>query len=204
MKFIFGLFVFSAICALALGSKSKCTVEDPTNLTELPKMQQSCVGKVKNQIDVEFDAAIVYLTMGAYFSRDDVNRPGFAKLFFEAAKEEREHGMHLIDYLSMRGATDTLGLVKTKSGELIEQLTGVEALEKALKKEIFVTDSIRDVIKVCEEEPNDYHLSDYLTGEYLEEQYKGQRDLAGKMATLKKFMKDHHELGEFLFDKTLL
>lgn len=41
--------------------------------------------------------------MAAYFSKDSVNRPGFAKLFFDAASEEREHAYKLIEYLSMRG-----------------------------------------------------------------------------------------------------
>ena len=43
-----------------------------------------------------------------------------------------------------------------------------------------------------------------MTGEFLEEQYKGQRDLAGKISTLGKMMKEHGELGEFLFDKRML
>lgn len=47
-------------------------------------------------------------------------------------------------------------------------------------------------------------LVDYLTGDFLEEQYKGQRDLAGKASTLKKMMDRHVSLGEFLFDKKLL
>ena len=46
---------------------------------------------------------------------------------------------------------------------------------------------------------------DYLTSEFLEEQYKGQRDLAGKISTLGKLVQGHGlELGEFLFDKQLL
>jgi ferritin heavy chain len=47
---------------------------------------------------------------------------------------------------------------------------------------------------------------DYLTGEFLEEQYKGQRDIAGKISTLGKMLKETQsaELAEFLFDKTLL
>lgn len=45
---------------------------------------------------------------------------------------------------------------------------------------------------------------DYLTGDFLEEQYKGQRDLAGKISTLDKLMEKHGPLGEFLFDKKLL
>lgn len=49
-----------------------------------------------------------------------------------------------------------------------------------------------------------FQLADYLTGEFLEEQYKGQRDLAGKATTLKKMLDRHSALGEFLFDKKLL
>lgn len=48
-------------------------------------------------------------------------------------------------------------------------------------------------------------LVDYLTGEFLEEQYRGQRDLAGKISTLRKMMKSNTNgaLGEFLFDKQM-
>lgn len=36
-----------------------------------------------------------------------VNRPGFAKLFFDASSEEREHALKLIEYLLMRGELTT-------------------------------------------------------------------------------------------------
>lgn len=47
-------------------------------------------------------------------------------------------------------------------------------------------------------------MVDYLTGEFLTEQYKGQRDLAGKISSLDKMIQTHGMLGEFLFDKKLL
>lgn len=47
-------------------------------------------------------------------------------------------------------------------------------------------------------------LVDYLSGVFLEEQYTGQRDLAGKISTLGKMMGTHKAFGEFLFDKKLL
>ncbi|KAG8310445.1 Ferritin heavy polypeptide-like 17 [Homalodisca vitripennis] len=52
------------------------------------------------------------------------------------------------------------------------------------------------------ESPGD--LVDWLTADFLDEQYKGQRDLAGKISTLSKMMREHGVLGEFLYDKTLL
>lgn len=45
---------------------------------------------------------------------------------------------------------------------------------------------------------------DYLAGDFLNEQYEGQRDLAGKVSTLEKLMEKHGALGEWLFDKKLI
>ena len=58
-----------------------------------------------------------------------------------------------------------------------------------------------ELIKICEEDHNDYHLVDYLTGEFLEEQHQGQRDLAGKITMLSKLLRTNPKLGEFMFDK---
>lgn len=71
--------------------------------TEWIDMKQFCVNSVTAQIEEELKAAMQYMAMGAHFSRDVVNRPGFAKLFFEAASEERQHAIKLISYLLMRG-----------------------------------------------------------------------------------------------------
>lgn len=47
-------------------------------------------------------------------------------------------------------------------------------------------------------------LVDYLTGDFLQEQYHGQRELAGMISTLDKMMKGQGALAEFLYDKKLL
>lgn len=86
-----------------------------------------------------------------------------------------------------------------------DSFDGVTSLNLALKLEASVTRNIRDVIKACEAgEFNDYHLVDYLTGDFLDEQYKGQREIAGKISNLGKLMNQHGALGEWIFDKKLL
>ena len=74
---------------------------------DIPKnwisMGHSCIGKMRDQINKEVFASIQYLALGAHFSRDVINRPGFAKFFFDSASEEREHAKMLIDYLLTRG-----------------------------------------------------------------------------------------------------
>jgi ferritin heavy chain len=205
-------------------------------------MNNDCTEAVRIQIQEEMNAAMKYMSMGAYFSRASVNRPGFAKLFFDAASEERGHSIKLISYLLNRGELtldiskllDPAKQVETKKFEWTstgptDEGAGVKALKDALDLESKVTEKIRYVIKVCEAPDqvatfkpdlrndfklptginnmpgfNDYELVDYLTGEFLTEQYKGERELAGKISTLGKLIKQHKELGEWMFDKTLL
>lgn len=175
--------------------------------TEWADMGSTCVSLVRAQIQKEIDASYQYLALAAYYSRDSVNRPGFANHFFTAAAEEREHANSLIEYLSMRGELkdSVTGLITSPRGiKKTFWSNGVEGLTHALKMETFVTKNIRGVIAACEKGKNDYHLVDVLTGVYLDEQYKGQRNIAEKLSTLQKMMSEHNEMGEFLFDKTLL
>ena len=64
---------------------------------------EACMVAIKGQIKMEFQAAMQYLLMGAYFSQENVNLEGFSNFFFEHADEERGHGMAFMDYLRMRG-----------------------------------------------------------------------------------------------------
>jgi ferritin heavy chain len=80
--------------------------------SDYKSMDCLCIGAVRAQIQMEMDASLTYLAMGAHFSQDTVNRPGFANFFFNSASEEREHSMKLIEYLLMRG-------------ELVNNLTAV-------------------------------------------------------------------------------
>lgn len=206
MKFLVS---FLVICLASTAfAKLECTIRNPDINSDWIDIQKECTNSIREQIQKEIDASFDYLAMGAHFSRDTINRPGFAEHFFKAAREEREHGMHLIEYLLMRGQlTDSVtDLITIPTVKKHEWKNGAESLADALSLEAKVTKSIRDVIEKCEKIDafNDYHLVDYLSGVYLEEQYKGQRELAGKLSTLKKMMTNHGELGEFLFDKTLL
>lgn len=148
-------------------------------------MTDGCVRATEDQIKKEITASLKYLSMGAHFSKDSVNRPGFAKFFFDAASEEREHAYKLIEYLSMRGRylnqgksiipdIDISRLVKDSEnlqvlGENLTPLapaegdkttSGLIALQNALKLETAVTKSIRKLVQSCEgEEFNHYHVS---------------------------------------------
>lgn len=217
MKLLVGIFLLSVTTAVY--ANSYCAAPNPTITNTWIDISSGCVESVRKQIQKEVDASMQYLAMGAHFSRDTVNRPGFADFFFSSAKEEREHAQHLIDYLTMRGQLtgEITSLIQIQKPKKHGWKNGVEALSDALDLEAKVTKSIRNVIEKCESDVvtdsennnkrtkvNDYHLVDYLTGVYLEEQHKGQRELAGMLSTLSKMQDNNGELGEFLYDKTLL
>ncbi|KAM7364558.1 ferritin 1 heavy chain isoform 1-T2 [Cochliomyia hominivorax] len=204
MKFLMGFCILAVVAPNVFG-EMKCSLGTPDLPKEWIDLRPECLTAMRTQIQKEIDASYQYLAMGAHFSRDTVNRPGFAELFFKSAKEEREHGSKLIEYLSMRGqlTSDVTDLIRTPVVSKDNWESGAEALEDALKLETEVTKSIRKLINTCEKKYNHYHLVDYLTGVYLEEQLHGQRELAGKLSTLKKMMTSHGALGEFLFDKEL-
>lgn len=192
---------------ISLGSAQlQCANQELNIPKDWIDMKEVCINKMRDQVTEELRASMQYMAMGAYFSKDTVNLKGFSDMFFKSASEEREHAIKLISYLLMRGE------LTSKVSDLIKRnlipktttwVNGVSALKDALKLEASVTKKIREVIKVCEDGSsfNHYHLVDYLTGDFLEEQYHGQRDIAGKISTLEKMHKDHGALGEWLFDK---
>jgi ferritin heavy chain len=216
----YALIILGLFLAYTTAADTVCEVSSNEPDSKWIDFKANCTSRTIEQIKMEFFAATNYLGMGAHFSKDKVNRPGFAKFFFESAGEEREHGIKLMEYLSMRGHLTDLApfadLPNAHRSFPVKEVTytdGLKALKDALDLEIQVTQSIRELIKVCEQDKskdnkefNHYHFVDYLTGVYLEEQYHGQRDLAGKIATLSKLRQSSatKELGEFFFDKTLL
>lgn len=208
------LIVFALLVTIASvhGGEFHCTQQNLANApTTWKTMVDECFEMMKGQVQMELNASMTYLAMGSHFLQDKVNRPGFAKFFLDSASEERQHALKLLEYLLMRGKltdhSEFVNIINDPKPEGTRWRNGAEALKEALELETKVTKSINKIIITCEEPPNkfnDYHLVDWLTADFLDEQYKGQRDLAGKYSTLSKMMKEHSALGEFLFDKTLL
>ena len=50
-----------------------------------------CEAAINEQINVEYNISYVYHALFAYFDRDNVALPGFAKFFKDNSSEEREH-----------------------------------------------------------------------------------------------------------------
>lgn len=206
------ILIFSVIIAYASGSCQIGPHADPVGLasaSDSANWHSSCATSLRSQIKMEFEASLQYLLMASYFERDGINLPGFSKLFWEHADEEREHGMFFLNYLRDRGDSHVDNNII--QGDINPTLSkyewtdGLEALRDALNMEKKVSGAIKNIIDVCSMENNEDYLSgDILTGTWLKEQMEGQRKLAGLINSLTNFRRDHESLGDWLFSNSLL
>merc|ERR1712228_931327 len=85
---------------------------------------EDCEALINKQINMEFYASYVYLSMASYFNRDDQALHGFAKFFQKSSDEERDHGMKLMEYQAKRGgrsSSKTLPSQAALSGVLLSR-----------------------------------------------------------------------------------
>ena len=121
--------------------------------------KEECEAEINRQINMEFYASFVYLSMvsavlsvvvmtrninlkvhtfkqifqASYFSRDDQALQGFSKYFEKASGEEREHGMKLMEYQVKRGGKVVFQDIAKPT--TMEWGTALEAMEAALELE---------------------------------------------------------------------
>merc|ERR1711973_186311 len=109
---------------------------------------EECEALFNKQINMEFYASYVYLSMASYFSRDDQALPGFASHFAKEAEEERGHGMKLMAYQSKRGGRCVFqDIAKPVT---MEWGTCLEAMEAALELEKTVNESLLELTKCAD------------------------------------------------------
>merc|ERR1712200_184668 len=137
---------------------------------------------INKQINMEFYASYVYLSMSSWFNRDDQALHGFASFFRKASDEERDHGMKLMEYQTSRG-----GRCKFQD------------MEAALELEKTVNQSLLDLHSKAGDK-GDAHLCDFLEGNYLNEQVDGIKEI-GDMIT--KIKRAGDGLGLHIIDKEM-
>nr|AXL95451.1 ferritin [Conus ermineus] len=152
---------------------------------------------VNRQINMELYACYCYQSMSFYFDRDDVALPGFAKYFKEASDEEREHAEKLMKFQNKRGGRIVLQDIKKPDRD--EWGTGLDAMQVALGLEKSVNQALLDLHKVAMDH-NDAQMTDFLEGEYLQEQVEAIKKIGDHITNLKRV---GCGLGEYMFDKNL-
>ena len=110
--------------------------------------KEECEALINKQINMEFYASYVYMSMSAYFDRDDQAYPGFAAFFKKSSDEEREHGEKFIKYQNKRGGKVVFQDVAKPT--TMEWGTPLEALEAALELEKTVSFIFNSILEICE------------------------------------------------------
>jgi ferritin len=97
-----------------------------------------------DQINSEFYASYLYLSMAAYF--EEINLPGFAHWMKVQSKEETGHGMRIYDFLVDRGVRVILQALAKPPAEFKSPM---DAFEKTLAHEKMVTDQIEALYRLA-------------------------------------------------------
>merc|ERR1711892_124885 len=103
---------------------------------------------INKQINMEFYASYVYLSMASYFNRDDQALHGFSSFFQKNSNEERDHGMKLMNYQAKRGGRGVFQDIAKPSS--MEWGTPIDAVEAALELEKTVNQSLLELHKASD------------------------------------------------------
>eukprot|EP01102_Stenamoeba_stenopodia_P013544 TRINITY_DN440_c0_g1_i1.p1 TRINITY_DN440_c0_g1~~TRINITY_DN440_c0_g1_i1.p1 ORF type:complete len:170 (-),score=54.20 TRINITY_DN440_c0_g1_i1:105-614(-) len=149
------------------------------------------------QINAELTASYTYLALAAHFDRDDVALAGFRDFFKHQSDEEREHAQKLIDYVNKRGGRVSFDNIQKPPA--CHWDSALKAFEFALTLEREVNEKLLALHKVAADD-NDPQATDFIEGEFLEEQVESIKQLADYVTNLKRVGEG---LGVYLFDKNL-
>jgi len=159
---------------------------------------QETEAAINKQINLEFHASYVYLSMAYYFDREDVALPGFHKYFKEQSDEEREHGQKLMKYQNQRGGRVLLQDIPRPTRE--DWGNGLQAMEAALELEKTVNQSLLDLHRLAGSH-EDPQFCDFLESHFLTEQVEAIKSLGDHVTNLKRVGTG---LGEYTYDKESL
>lgn len=189
---------FSAVKAeLATVDKTNAVTDSLARVNFHPE----CEAALNEQINIEYNVSYVYHALFAYFDRDNVGLPGFAKYFKEASDEEREHAELLMKYQNKRGGRVKLKTIVMPEMDFTHADKGeaLYAMELALSLEKLNFQKLRDLHDVADKH-GDASMADFIEGELLEEQVEAVKKASEYVSQLRRVGKG---LGVYQFDKNL-
>lgn len=127
------------------------------------------------QIGHEFGNANQYVAVAAYFEGEGLF--GLAKIYYEQASEEREHGMKFLKFVLDAGGKVAIPAVPAPRNEF---KSGEDAAQLALDAEVRTTKQIYDLVTLATEEKNYIAVNalQWFVNEQLEEISSAETRLA--------------------------
>ena len=149
---------------------------------------------LNDQIMKEEHSSRLYLSMASWCERNGFQ--GAATWLYAQAEEERMHMLKLVHYLNDRGGSAVYSAM-----EPIDQTykTLLDAFQKVLKHEEFISQSINELYAVCNAS-KDYTTAQYLQW-YINEQIEEESTARAILDKIR--LAGTHEGGLFMIDKEL-
>lgn len=138
---------------------------------------------LNEQINHEFFAAYLYLSMSAYF--DAASLPGFAKWTRLQAEEETEHAMKFFDYVADRGGKIALQAIEQPQAEWGSAL---EVFKAVLAHEQKVTGLINRLYGIAVEEKD--YATQVMLHWFIDEQVEEEKN-ASAIIDMLQMMEEH-------------
>lgn len=162
---------------------------------------KSCENTLNEQIKMEYTASYKYHQIASFFYRDDIGLNKLGDYFNKASLEEREHADKFLKYQTMRGGVVKLQTLPIEELEL--SLNNIESVRQsfclALHLERTVNESLLKLHKVADE-AGDAQFSDFIEGEFLNEQVEAISDISKKISQLEMIGDDGHGVWHFVQD----
>ena len=155
-----------------------------------PKVEEA----INEQINAELYSAFLYLSMSAYFQRQ--NLPGFAKWTYVQYLEETTHALKFFNYVNERGGSVKLAAIKEPP---TEWRNPVEVFDAIYKHEQLVTSLIYRIVDIAIQERD--HASNNMLQWYVAEQVEEEANATLIREQLKRIGNAQESL--YVLDKEL-
>lgn len=141
-------------------------------------MNRKLVDEINKQIMYEFYSSHFYLSMAAYAALNDLS--GFESWFLVQIQEENFHAMRFYNYLNQRNEKAVIYGFENPPTEFDSLL---DAFEKALEHEKFVTERINLLMSLAHED-KDYAAVNFLNW-YVDEQVEEEESFSTMIGKIK-------------------
>ena len=155
-----------------------------------PKVEEA----INEQINAELYSAFLYLSMSAYFQRQ--NLPGFAKWTYVQYLEETTHALKFFNYVNERGGSVKLAAIKEPP---TEWKNPVDVYDAIYKHEQLVTSLIYRIVDIAIQERD--HASNNMLQWYVVEQVEEEANASLILEQLKRIGNAQESL--YVLDKEL-
>jgi len=147
---------------------------------------------LNKQIRIEAESSQIYLSMACW--AESKGFEGVAEFMFAQADEEREHMLRLLKYLIERGGNADISELSKPPANFKSPKA---MFEEVLKHEIFVSDSINDLVAITFEEKDfaTHNFLQWYVAEQIEEEATA-RTILDKINLI-----GDDKSGFYLFDK---